>query len=359
MNVTIRVEGLSRDRYVFRPSPLAELAAVLHVLMEPAHHSGREGWASAIVAAIPSELRERVAVSDVLWRSSRADFLLPATPRPTLTEELDDVDELSDETWVDAALVTTSCGSVPVGPAPALLTSSAAREATLHRVASRGPRQVAFAERVLADPPGVRSWVRQLLADCEQVFFADEWRRVLPTLTADARHKADLAQRHGLPQAMTAVSPTISLDTDGRRLVVDKLQDNTTSATGTGITFLPSVFGDPHLLIVHAPGWAPVVQYPTATPEAPLAYQLLEERLHALDHPVRMRLLRTLARGPHTTGELAEAWGLSTPEVSRHLAELKRVGVVTSNRDGRFVRYQLDLSTTARLGTDIIDALLR
>jgi DNA-binding transcriptional ArsR family regulator len=158
---------------------------------------------------------------------------------------------------------------------------------------------------------------------------------------------------------MTAVSPTISLDTDGRRLVVDKLQDNTTSATGTGITFLPSVFGDPHLLVVHAPGWAPVVQYPTATPEPPPAYQLLEERLHALDHPVRMRLLRTLARGPHTTGELAEAWGLSTPEVSRHLAELKRVGVVTSNRDGRFVRYQLDLSTTARLGTDIIDALLR
>ena len=72
-----------------------------------------------------------------------------------------------------------------------------------------------------------------------------------------------------------------------------------------------------------------------------------------------MRLLRTLARGPHTTAELAEAWHLSAPEVSRHLAALKRVGIVTSYRDGRFVRYQLDLSTTARLRTDIIDALLR
>jgi DNA-binding transcriptional ArsR family regulator len=359
VSVTIHVQGLPMDRYVFGTSPLAELAAALHVLMEPAHHSGRQAWATAITAAIPPDLRERIAASNVLWRSSRADFLLPATPRATLTDELDDVEDLSDERWVDAALVTTSCGSVPVGPAPGLLTSAAARESALHRAASRGPLQAAFAERVLADPPGVRAWVRQLLTDCEQVFFADEWRRALPTLIADVRLKTDLAERHGLEKAMTAVSPTISVDTAGRRLVVDKLQDNTTNATGTGITFLPSLFGDPHLLIVHAPGWAPVVQYPTATPEEPPAYQLLEERLHALDHPVRMRLLRTLARGPHTTGELAGAWSLSPPEVSRHLAALKRAGVVTSHRHGRFVRYQLDLSATARLGTDIIDALLR
>ena len=359
VSVTIQVQGLSTDRYVFRTSPLAELAAALHVLAEPGHHVGRQAWAATVSAAIPPELLERIAASNVLWRSSRADFLLPSTPRQTLTEELDDVDDLSDETWVDAALVTTSCGSVPVGPAPALLTSTAARESALHRAASRGPLQAAFAERILADPPGVRAWVRRLLRDCERVFFADEWRRLLPALTADVRHKTDLAERHGLERAMSAVSPTISLEDDGRRLVVDKLQDNTTNATGSGITFLPSVFGDPHLLIVHAPGWAPVVQYPTTTPEEPPAYQLLEDRLHALDHPVRMRLLRTLARGPHTTAELAEAWHLSAPEVSRHLAALKRVGIVTSFREGRFVRYQLDLSTTARLGTDIIDALLR
>lgn len=34
-------------------------------------------------------------------------------------------------------------------------------------------------------------------------------------------------------------------------------------------------------------------------------------RLEALAHPVRLRLLRTLVRGPHTTGELAHAWELS------------------------------------------------
>ena len=94
MSVTIQVQGLPTDRFLFRTSPLAELAAVLHVLAEPGHHLGREAWAAAISAAIPPELLERIAASNVLWRSSRADFLLPSTPRQTLTEELDDVDDL-------------------------------------------------------------------------------------------------------------------------------------------------------------------------------------------------------------------------------------------------------------------------
>ena len=56
--------------------------------------------------------------------------------------------------------------------------------------------------------------------------------------------------------------------------------------------------------------------------------------LAALAHPVRLRLLRTLARGPHTTGELAHAWELSPPEVSRHLAVLRRAGLLTTRGTG-------------------------
>ncbi|MGZ2356695.1 DUF5937 family protein [Streptomyces sp. 372A] len=41
---------------------------------------------------------------------------------------------------------------------------------------------------------------------------------------------------------------------------VGKLRDNATSAQGTGLTFPPSVFGRPHLMVVHAPGWQPLVQ---------------------------------------------------------------------------------------------------
>ncbi|WP_329111387.1 metalloregulator ArsR/SmtB family transcription factor [Micromonospora sp. NBC_01699] len=104
-----------------------------------------------------------------------------------------------------------------------------------------------------------------------------------------------------------------------------------------------------------------MVQYPAGEPGSadPVPLDLVQRRLHALDHPVRMRLFRTLARGPHTTRELADAWRLTDPEVSRHLAVLRKAGLVSTHRANRYVQYRLDLSATARLGVDLIEAILR
>ncbi|GAA4992863.1 DUF5937 family protein [Kitasatospora paranensis] len=366
MSLTVDVTGLPAERLLFAPSPLAELTAMLHVLAEPAHHPALHGWATATLAGLPAELAERLLEADFLWRSSRADFLVPARPAAGLAGELDAVDRLDDEQWAAAALVTT-CGSSRLThrPAGSPLTDPRARARARDLALARGPRQAAFADRLLADPGAVRALVRRLLEDCEQAFFADAWRRVLPGLAADARRKADLLARHGLAEALAAVSPAVTVADDGRgrrRIVIDKLQDNATSATEAGgITFVPTAFGHPHLVAVHARGWQPVVQYPMAEPgvgEA-LSLAVVQQRLEALAHPLRLRLARTLARGPHTTGELADAWQLSAPEVSRHLAVLRRAGLLTTRRRGRYVLYELDLSASARLGGDLLEAVLR
>jgi len=105
-----------------------------------------------------------------------------------------------------------------------------------------------------------------------------------------------------------------------------------------------------------------VVQYPVAAaaPADPVVpMELVRLRFEALSHPVRMRLVRTLARGAHTTSELAAAWELTAPEVSRHLAVLRKAGLLTARRRGRFVLYELDLSAAAALGADLIQAVLR
>jgi DNA-binding transcriptional ArsR family regulator len=353
--MSIDVRGLPADGHRFAASPLAELAAMLHVLVEPAHHPDRGGWAAETAAALDPDLRARVVAADFLWRSSRADFLLPSRPS-TLSDELDQVDELDDEGWVAAALLTTSCGSVP-HQAGSPLTDPALREAALQRAAARGERQLAFAERVLVDPGAARDWVRRLLEDCVEAFFAEAWVALLPQLTADARFKTDLLNRHGLDAAVSAISPSLGLDRG--RLLVDKLQDVAADARA-GMTYLPSVFGDPHLLVVHAPGWRPVIQYPLARQPLDLpSLDAIQLRMRAISHPVRLRLLRTLARGSHTTGELAGAWSLTAPEVSRHLALLKQAGIVTARRRGRFVMYELDVAATTRLGADVLESLLR
>ena len=357
----IDVAGLPPDRYVFAPSPLGELAAMLHALVEPGHHPELHGWVAATVAGLESGLRERIEESELLWRSARGDFLLPARPRATLAEELDDVDRLDDDAWVSAALVTTSCGAARARRTGSPLADSAGREQARALALARGPRQAEFADRLLADPPAVRAWVRALLEDCERAFFAGSWARVRPALAADARHKGDLLTRHGPAAALAAVSPSVSVSAEGDRILVDKLTNAVTTAAGQGVTFAPTVFGRPHLLVVHAPGWRPVIQYPTADPALPqpVPLALVRRRLDALAHPVRQELARTLARGSHTTGELAAARNLSAPEVSRHLRVLRTAGLVTATRCGRYVRYELDRAACARVGADLVAALLR
>jgi DNA-binding transcriptional ArsR family regulator len=361
MSVTIDITGLPHERLLFAPSPLAELTAMLHVLAEPSHHPSLHGWATGTVAALKPELADRLLEAEFLWRSSRADFLVPAHPAATLAEELDAVDRIDDELYVAAALVTT-CGSSRITFRPrSPLLDAATRERARELAQARGPRQAAFADRLLADPPAVRAIVRRLLEDCAESFFTDAWARVLPQLAADARLKADLLARHGLSEALAAVSPAASYDRERGRISVDKLQDNATSGAGDGVTFIPTAFGRPHLVVVHSQAWRPVVQYPVAEPAVPRPVTLdqLQQRLEALAHPARIRLARTLARGEHTTGELAAAWQLTAPEVSRHLTVLKKAGLVTTRRRGRYVLHHLDLGASARLGTDFLEALLR
>ncbi|WP_433173073.1 DUF5937 family protein [Actinoallomurus sp. CA-150999] len=361
MTLRIDITGLPAERLRFAASPLAELTAMLHVLAEPGHHPRLAGWAGDVWAGLPPELAERLREAEFLWRSSRADFLVPARPRQTLAEELDDVDRIDDETYVTAAL-TTTCGSNRVHfAAPSPLADATARERALDLAQARGALQEAFAERLLADPAAVRARVRHTLEQCAEAFFDAAWTGVAVQLATDLRLKNDLLKRQGIRAALASVSGAVTLAPDGDRIIVDKLQDKTTAAHGTGVTFIPSDFGRPHLVVVHAPGWQPVVQYPVAkpSPSEPVSLETVTLRLEALAHPARLRLLRTLARGPHTTGELAHAWELSPPEVSRHLAVLRRAGLLTTRRHGRYVHYTLNLPEMTTLGTDLLAAVLR
>ncbi|NJP92997.1 helix-turn-helix transcriptional regulator [Nonomuraea sp. FMUSA5-5] len=359
MTLRIDIGGPPSGRLRFTASPLAELTAMLHVLAEPGHHPRFAAWAGDVWAGLRPELAERLREAEFLWRSSRADFLVPARPRPTLAEELDDVDRIGDEAYVRAALVTT-CGSNRLHFGSPL-EDATARERALDLAQARGALQEAFVERLLADPAAVRARVRHTLEQCAEAFFDAAWADISVRLATDLRLKNDLLKRQGVAAALASVSGAVTLAPDGDRIMVDKLQDKAITAPDTGVTFLPTVFGHPHLVVIHAPGWQPVVQYPVAeaSPPAPVSMETVTLRLEALAHPVRLRLLRTLARGPHTTGELAHAWELTPPEVSRHLAVLRRAGLLSAQRHGRYVRHRLDLPALTALGGDLLTAVLR
>ncbi|MFJ7133798.1 DUF5937 family protein [Streptomyces fungicidicus] len=368
MGVHIDISGLRPDQVAVVPSPLAELGMALHALSEPGHHPGLQAWATGVTARLDPHLADRMCEADFLWRSTFSDLFLPCAgvpgrttlPGATLAEDLDLLDKLSDEQFVDAALEFTC--ALPYGlPGAGPLTDAGLRRRSLELAAARGPRQTEFTERLLSDPPGIRGRLRQFLEDCEEAFFAETWSRLRHQLAADTRHKTDLLRHKGPAGALTAVSPAVTVDEAAGRITVDKLGEGRTATGDGGLLLIPTSLGWPHLMVLHRYGWQPVLHYPVGSPElaAPQTVGQLALRMTALSHPVRMRMCRNLARSAYTTSELAQAHGMTAPEISRHLGVLKKAGLLTTRRRGRYVLHQLDVTVVARLGSDFLEGILR
>jgi DNA-binding transcriptional ArsR family regulator len=69
---------------------------------------------------------------------------------------------------------------------------------------------------------------------------------------------------------------------------------------------------------------------------------LPDAALEALGNPERRKLVRALAEGPRSVGELAAEFPISRPAVSRHLAQLERARLVKHRAEGTRNVYFLD-----------------
>jgi DNA-binding transcriptional ArsR family regulator len=64
----------------------------------------------------------------------------------------------------------------------------------------------------------------------------------------------------------------------------------------------------------------------------------------ALSDPTRRRVLELLRSGPKSAGELAAQFDVSKPTMSAHFAVLREASLVTSQKHGKSVVYQLKMS---------------
>ncbi len=71
------------------------------------------------------------------------------------------------------------------------------------------------------------------------------------------------------------------------------------------------------------------------------ATRLVAERFRALADANRLRLLSVLMEGERSVGELVTALGLEQPTVSRHLAVLRRHGIVARRTDANRAYYRI------------------
>jgi ArsR family transcriptional regulator, arsenate/arsenite/antimonite-responsive transcriptional repressor len=75
----------------------------------------------------------------------------------------------------------------------------------------------------------------------------------------------------------------------------------------------------------------------------------LERLFQALGDPTRLRIIGLLLEGEVCVCDLHASLDISQPKVSRHLAALRRAGLVVARRNGLWIHYRLTELADPRL----------
>ncbi len=70
----------------------------------------------------------------------------------------------------------------------------------------------------------------------------------------------------------------------------------------------------------------------------------MQETFKALSDPTRREILELLKEKRLTAGEIASQFQMTNATVSHHLAVLRKADLISADRDGKFIYYELNMS---------------
>ena len=76
---------------------------------------------------------------------------------------------------------------------------------------------------------------------------------------------------------------------------------------------------------------------------------LAARSLKAMSHPIRLKILCTLAEGEVSVQDIVDSVGTSQSNISQHLAILRDKGILSSRKDANRVYYRVGDPRTLRL----------
>lgn len=74
-----------------------------------------------------------------------------------------------------------------------------------------------------------------------------------------------------------------------------------------------------------------------------------QESFKALSDPTRREIINILKRGKLTAGEIVEHFDMTGATISHHLTILKAAGLVTDEKKGKYIFYELNLSVVEEI----------
>ena len=308
-----------------------DLFMSLVVLHKPAEFGVRGAWAAGVRARLSAQDRVTLEESHLLWG-------VPFHWIHTLPEPR------------DAAAVLWALGQVPAservplladspdwcGEPSELLRAVVARRAWSESdlEALQAAHQVSFKHGEGKKPPPVEKLKTMLdlwagaeeygeqyleaLRSYQEVFFAEEERRIRPALQAALERAQELAERLSLLDLLEELTQGLRLDAPPK---------------GDTLTLVPSYWSTPLVLMGMASEDHPVWLFGARPADASLVPgevipETLLRTLKALSDPTRLRILRDLTQESLTPAQIARRLRLRAPTVTHHLKILRLAGLV-------------------------------
>lgn len=74
-----------------------------------------------------------------------------------------------------------------------------------------------------------------------------------------------------------------------------------------------------------------------------------QESFKALSDPTRRKIIEMLRNGKMTAGEIGDKFQITGASISHHLSILKNAGLVTDDKQGKYIYYELNLSVVEEI----------
>ncbi|WP_343238515.1 DUF5937 family protein [Streptomyces sp. SID13031] len=179
------------------------------------------------------------------------------------------------------------------------------------------------------------------IAEYWRLVIAPFWLHIRALLDDDIAYRSELLVKAGLADVIDSLHRDLRVK--GESLHISKpATDAPIAARGRGVLLVPSVFVWPHLVVAQEDPHQISLIYGVRRLPRPwlvLALPDVEPALAALIGRSRATILSYLEL-PQSTTELAALLGQSPAAVNQHLSLLRRSGLLTARRSGRWVHYQ-------------------
>lgn len=307
LELTFTAQDIANTRFAI--SPLGEVVASARVVKDPAAHTLLRPWAD--------EVARRLA--DVDWR-----LLSDLVPVPTVT--------------IAGFTCTPPSTSLPDLELELATMRSVADTVRPELDAIGGPRTKRL-EALYADPDKGLERLAREVGDYWEAAIAPYWPRIRTLLEGEVLHRARLLADGGAQRMLADLDDAVTWTGDRLR-IQHRYASGVRSLRGLGLLLVPSVFVWPRVFSVSTPPYQPTVRY------APRGIATLWERrelaapeaLAAVLGRTRAGLLAALDQ-PASTRTLAQRAGITEPGANQHLTALRRAGLCTAHRTGRYVLY--------------------